>query len=116
MLCCLGLLAGSALGAILGGPWTFIGPSVGFVVGLIGDTKSLHGFYKRHGIPADGCHGRGHAPHENIEGTAKDPVCGMSVNEKTSKHKTEFRGKTYYFCTSACESAFNQNPEIYVKN
>lgn len=52
MLCCLGLFAGSAIGTILGGPWTFIGPSVGFVVGLIGDTKLLHGFYKRHRIPA----------------------------------------------------------------
>ena len=33
---------------------------------------------------------------------AKDLVCGMSVDEKTAKFKSEHMGKTYYFC-SQCE-------------
>jgi YHS domain-containing protein len=116
MLCCLGLFAGSAIGAVFGGSWAFIGPGVGFVVGLIGDTKLLPRFFKGHGGHAGGCHGSGHVQQEEADGTAKDPVCGMSVDEKTSGHKTEFRGKAYYFCSSTCQSAFSQNPEMFVKN
>jgi len=28
-----------------------------------------------------------------------DPVCGMEVDEKTTKYKTEHMGKTFYFCS-----------------
>lgn len=41
---------------------------------------------------------------------AKDPICGMEVNEKIAKHKTEYRGKTYYFCSQMCKTAFDKNP------
>jgi len=40
---------------------------------------------------------------------AKDPVCGMMVDEKTAKIKTEYRGKTYYFCAQACKIAFDKS-------
>lgn len=46
---------------------------------------------------------------------AKDPVCGMDVDESTAKHKTEYKGKTYYFCAPACKADFEENPEKYVK-
>jgi len=29
---------------------------------------------------------------------AKDLVCKMEVNEKTAQFKSEYKGKTYYFC------------------
>jgi YHS domain-containing protein len=29
---------------------------------------------------------------------AIDPVCKMVVDEKTAKLKSEYKGKTYYFC------------------
>jgi len=32
---------------------------------------------------------------------AKDPVCGMNVNEKSATFKSEYKGKTYYFCMSS---------------
>lgn len=53
-----------------------------------------------------GCCGGGHIQHKNIETGTKDPVCGMQVNEKTTEYKAEFQGKTYYFCSSTCETAF----------
>ena len=28
----------------------------------------------------------------------KDPVCGMSVDPKDRSGKSEYMGKTYYFC------------------
>ena len=45
----------------------------------------------------------------------KDPVCGMGVNEKTAKYKTDFKGKTYYFCNPGCKSTFEKNPAKYLK-
>ena len=46
---------------------------------------------------------------------ARDPVCGMEVNEKTAKFKTEHMGKTYYFCCVMCKEKFEKNPHKYVK-
>jgi len=46
---------------------------------------------------------------------AKDPVCKMEVNEKTSKFKSEHKGATYYFCNPGCKSTFDKNPAKYVK-
>lgn len=50
MLCCLGLVAGFAVGAALGGSWTFLVPIAGFGLGLIGDMtlirRGLHGIHK----------------------------------------------------------------------
>jgi YHS domain-containing protein len=44
---------------------------------------------------------------------AKDPVCGMNVDEKTTKLKTEYMGKTYYFCNQSCKTTFDKNPARY---
>jgi len=46
---------------------------------------------------------------------AVDPVCKMQVDEKTVKHKTVYKGRTYYFCAPGCKIAFEQNPEKYLK-
>ena len=45
---------------------------------------------------------------------AKDPVCGMDVNEETAAGKSEYQGKTYYFCSPGCKTAFDKDPEKYV--
>jgi YHS domain-containing protein len=44
---------------------------------------------------------------------AKDPVCGMDVDEKKAAAKSEHMGKTYYFCASGCKKAFDANPGKY---
>ncbi len=44
---------------------------------------------------------------------AKDPVCGMEVDEKTAPAKSEHMGKTYYFCAPGCKKAFDENPAKY---
>jgi YHS domain-containing protein len=46
---------------------------------------------------------------------AKDPVCGMEVNEKTAKFRYEYGGKTYYFCCEHCLNQFKANPAKYVR-
>lgn len=45
---------------------------------------------------------------------AKDPVCGMEVNEKKAAVTTTHQGKTYYFCAPSCKSTFQKAPEKYV--
>ncbi|MFQ6011867.1 MAG: heavy metal translocating P-type ATPase, partial [Nitrososphaerales archaeon] len=37
---------------------------------------------------------------------AKDPVCGMFVDEGTHSLKTTVRGTTYYFCSDSCIQTF----------
>lgn len=45
---------------------------------------------------------------------AKDPVCGMEIDEKTAAATSEYKGKTYYFCAPGCKQAFDKNPEKYL--
>ena len=44
---------------------------------------------------------------------AKDPVCGMEVDEKKAAAKSQHMGKTYYFCAPGCKNAFDTNPGKY---
>lgn len=45
---------------------------------------------------------------------AVDPVCKMNVDEKAAQHKSEYKGKTYYFCMAGCKVDFDANPEKYL--
>ena len=45
---------------------------------------------------------------------AKDPVCGMSVDPATAKHKAEHAGATYYFCSAGCREKFIADPARYL--
>jgi YHS domain-containing protein len=47
---------------------------------------------------------------------AKDPVCGMEVDERTAAGTSEYKGKTYYFCAPGCKRAFDLDPEKYLAN
>ena len=47
---------------------------------------------------------------------AIDPICGMTVNEETAEHTTEYQGTTYYFCAPGCKKAFEGEPEKYLKS
>ncbi len=46
---------------------------------------------------------------------AKDPVCGMEVDEKTAPAKSEHMGKTYYFCAPGCKKTFDEDPAKYTE-
>ena len=48
---------------------------------------------------------------------AKDPVCGMKVEEadaKAAKLSSDHQGKTYFFCNEACKRQFDGSPGKYV--
>jgi xanthine dehydrogenase accessory factor len=44
---------------------------------------------------------------------AKDPVCGMTVTVGAAKHKSEYDGKTIYFCCAGCKQKFDKQPDLF---
>ena len=42
---------------------------------------------------------------------AIDPVCGMTVDERTAPAKAVHKGTTYYFCAPGCKRTFEADPE-----
>lgn len=44
-----------------------------------------------------------------------DPVCKMQIDEKTAAGKSEYQGKTYYFCAVGCKKKFDESPQTYAK-
>ena len=45
---------------------------------------------------------------------AKDPICGMTVNVTTAKHKSEYDGREFYFCCAGCKQKFDRQPDLFV--
>ena len=68
----------------------------------------------RHGPHHD--HGAHHAHAAPAEGaaTAKDPVCGMTVDPATTPHHAEHAGTAYHFCSAGCRTKFAADPAKYV--
>ncbi len=56
-------------------------------------------------------HGHNAAP---AAGTAKDPVCGTTVDPQTTPHRTTHSGTDYFFCSSACRTKFEADPARYL--
>lgn len=46
--------------------------------------------------------------------SAIDPVCGMTVDPR-SAGKTDFQGRTYYFCSPGCLKRFQTDPASFTK-
>ena len=58
-----------------------------------------------------------HSPTNLAEATsslAKDPVCGMSVDPATARHKAEHDGETFFFCSGRCREKFVADPARFV--
>jgi Cu+-exporting ATPase len=70
-----------------------------------------------HGGSCCGNHQRANNPPQDASSSTqavKDPVCGMTVDPHTAKHRTEQNGKTYYFCAARCREKFEANPATYL--
>src|SRR5690242_2424877 len=57
-------------------------------------------------------HGHEHA--QTGAATAKDPVCGMTVDPHRTPHRHEHAGRTYYFCSAGCRTRFAADPARYL--
>ena len=49
------------------------------------------------------------------QGHVIDPVCGMTVDPQTARHRAEHAGHSYYFCSSGCQTKFVAEPAKYLK-
>ena len=54
-------------------------------------------------------HVHDHGAHDAI-----DPVCGMHVDQHTAKHRAEYHGHPYYFCSAGCRTKFAADPQKYL--
>ena len=58
--------------------------------------------------------GHGHDQHAAPKAGVLDPVCGMTVDPATSKHRFEHDGTTYHFCSAGCRTKFAADPAKYL--
>lgn len=49
------------------------------------------------------------------EEPAEDVVCGMVKPRDKMLFKSDFTGKTYYFCSQKCKEMFDAYPDRWVK-
>jgi xanthine dehydrogenase accessory factor len=47
--------------------------------------------------------------------TAIDPICGMTVDMKSSKYSSTYDSKMYFFCCLRCKETFEKAPAQYAK-
>lgn len=52
---------------------------------------------------------------EEKEDFVMDLVCGMELTPDEAKFSSEYKGKTYYFCSEGCKNHFDDNPEKYAE-
>jgi YHS domain-containing protein len=43
-----------------------------------------------------------------------DPVCLMDVEPTTARWKSEYEGRTFFFCAPGCKKAFDRDPQAYL--
>ena len=61
-----------------------------------------------------------HAHHDHhahrAEATLRDPVCGMTVDPATSKHRFDHHDETFHFCSAGCKTKFAADPKKYLES
>ncbi len=40
---------------------------------------------------------------------ARDPVCGLYVDERVARDQREYQGKLHFFCSQACKGKFERD-------
>jgi Cu+-exporting ATPase len=80
-----------------------------------GTAPKVAGKHGHHGGHYYVHHGHGdHVPPAPDAGPAKDPVCGMTVDPHTTKHRAEHGGHPFYFCSNGCRTKFEVEPDRYL--
>ena len=55
-----------------------------------------------------------HTAAHTAQQPALDPVCGMTVDPDRAAGSFEYKGQTYYFCSTHCLHRFRENPESFL--
>ena len=72
-----------------------------------GSSCCQHGAHQHHGHHT-------HASAAPDAHAVKDPVCGMTVDPHSAKHRATHNAKTYYFCAARCRERFLADPAKYL--
>lgn len=48
-------------------------------------------------------------------GMVMDLVCGMELELGKAKLLSDYKGKTYFFCSEGCKAHFDSDPEKYAE-
>src|SRR5690242_19016982 len=59
--------------------------------------------------------GHDHTHHDHAPAKVLDPVCGMTVDPATSKHRFDFDGHTFHFCSAGCKTKFAAELKKYLE-
>jgi P-type Cu+ transporter len=71
----------------------------------------------KHSGQGGGPHHSGHAHDQHHSGGAasvRDPVCGMTVDPATSRHRFDTSGESFHFCSAGCRTKFAADPQKYL--
>jgi Cu+-exporting ATPase len=52
--------------------------------------------------------------HQHQAAAATDPVCGMTVDPASAKHRAQHHGHSFYFCSASCKTKFTASPQKYL--
>ncbi len=81
------------------------------------DAHAAHHAHGQHALPHEHTHEHAHQNERASEaGKVKDPVCGMMVDPHETPHRAQYQGKSYYFCSSGCQSKFMSEPARYAEH
>jgi Cu+-exporting ATPase len=58
---------------------------------------------------------QGHDHHPDSKASVRDPVCGMTVDPAASRHRFDYRGETFHFCSAGCRTKFAADPASYLE-
>jgi Cu+-exporting ATPase len=72
-----------------------------------------HDTHANHTHHGSCCHGKT-GQETRAADKAIDPVCGMTVDPHTAKHRHDHLGQTYYFCSAGCRTKFIADPDRYL--
>ncbi len=74
-------------------------------------SKHEHGGHAHH----HGCCGSHAKQAATPEAQVIDPVCGMTVDPATSKHRAEHGAQVFHFCSAGCRTKFVADPAKYLQ-
>ncbi len=78
---------------------------------MVGAAVAIEGRGHSHDGAARLSHAIGDA---GAAGPLTDPVCGMRVDSATAKHRADYDGQTYFFCSAGCRAKFIADPVKFI--
>ncbi len=80
-----------------------------------GHDHAEHAEHAEHAQVAESHEHAEHAEHSNEPGVVTCAVMGHEIKDIEKAPKSDYNGKTYYFCCAGCKEKFDKEPAKYVK-